>query len=70
MCGQADHYIPAMAELRGLHAINLSQPELNDMEKVCRHTVDKGIKLLGLKREAADAALARGRDLRGQVHCA
>ncbi len=38
------------------------------MEKVYRHTVDKGIKLLGLKREAADAALARGRDLRGQVH--
>ncbi len=68
MCGKADHYIPAMSELRGLHAINLSQPELNDMEKVYRHTVDRGIKLLNLKREAADAALARGRDLRGQVH--
>ncbi len=68
-CGKGDHYIPAMSELRGLNAINLTQPELNDMEKVYRHTVDKGSKLLGLKREAADAALARGRDLRGQVHC-
>ena len=40
------------------------------MEKVYRHTVDKGIKLLGLAREAAEAALARGRDLHGQVHSA
>lgn len=69
-CGKGDHYIAAMAELRGLHAINLSQPHLNDMEKIYRHTVDKGIKLLNLTREAAQAALARGRDLRGQVHCA
>ncbi len=69
-CGKGDHYIPAMSQLRGLYAINLSQPELNDMEEIYRHTVDKGIKLLGLKREAAEAALAQGRDLRGQVHCA
>jgi hypothetical protein len=68
-CGKGDHFIPAMAQLRGLYAINLSQPHLNDMEKVYRHTVDKGIKLLGLTREAAEAALARGRDLSGQVHC-
>lgn len=69
-CGRGDHYIAAMSELRGLYAINLSQPHLNDMEVIYRHTVDKGIKLLGLAREAAEAALARGRDLRGQVHCA
>ena len=59
----------AMSQLRGLHAIHLSQPDLNDMEKVYRHTVDKGIKLLDLNREAAELALARGRDLHGQVHC-
>lgn len=68
-CGRGDHYIAAMSELRGLYAINLSQPHLNDMEVIYRYTVDKGIKLLGLAREAAEAALARGRDLRGQVHC-
>jgi hypothetical protein len=67
-CGKGDHYLPAMSELRNLHAINLSQPEYNDMEKVYRCTVDRGIKLLGLKRDAAEAALAAGRDLRGQVH--
>lgn len=68
-CGKGDHYIAAMSQLRGLHAVQLSQPELNDMEHVFRHTVDKGIKLLGLKREAAEAALVAGRDLCGQVHC-
>lgn len=68
-CGKGDHYIAAMTELRGLHAIQLSQPELNDMEHVYCQTVDRGIKLLGLKREAADAALAAGHDLHGQVHC-
>jgi len=41
-----------MSEQRGLHAINLSQPHLNDVEKVYRHTADKGIKLLNLTREA------------------
>ncbi len=68
-CGTGDHFIPILSELRGLYAVQISQPELNDMEKIYRYTVDKGIKLLGLKREAAEAALAQGRDLRGQVHC-
>lgn len=67
-CGSGDHFIAEMSRLRGLYAVQISQPELNDMEKIFCHTVDKGIKLLGLKRETADAALARGRDLRGQVH--
>ena len=64
-CGRGDHFISAMAELRGLSAINLSQPHLNDMEKVYRHTVDRGIKLINLNRSAAENA---GRPLRGQVH--
>jgi len=68
-CGKGDHYIPKMSEIKGLYAINMSQPEYNDMERIYQHTADKGIKLLGLKREAAEAALTRGRDLHGQVHC-
>lgn len=68
-CGRGSHYIANMSQMRGLHAVNLSQPEYNDMEAIYQHTVDKGIKLLGLKREAAEAALAQGRDLHGQVHC-
>ena len=68
-CGKGSHYISRMAEIRGLFAVNLSQPEYNDMETVYRHTVDKGLKLLGLNREAAEEALAQHRELHGQVHC-
>jgi hypothetical protein len=68
-CGRGDHYIARMSEMHGLHAINLSQPELNDMETIFTHTIDRGINLLGLPRAAAEAALACGRNLRGRVHC-
>jgi uroporphyrinogen-III decarboxylase len=68
-CGRGDHYIQSASEIPGLTAINLSQPEYNDMERIFAHTVDKGIALLGLNRAVAEAALARGRDLRGRVHC-
>lgn len=69
-CGRGDHYIAAMSETAGLTAIQMSQPELNNMEAIFRHTIDKGIKLLDFSRQAAEAALAAGRDLKGQVHCA
>ncbi len=68
-CGRGDHYIDQLGTLRGLRAINLSQPELNDMEKIYANTVDRGINLLGLPRRAAETAVAQGRDLRGRVHC-
>ena len=55
--------------LRGLTAINMSQPEYNDMETIYRNTIDKGIALIGLPRPAAEEALQRGRDLRNRVHC-
>jgi hypothetical protein len=69
-CGRGDHFIQAMSEMRGLTAVNLSQPHLNDMERIFRSTVDRGIKLLSLKTEAANAAKAAGRLPRGRVHSA
>jgi hypothetical protein len=68
-CGRGEHFISRMCALRNLHAIAMSQPDWNDMETIYRHTVDRGVKLIGLARSAADQALARGRDLHGQVHC-
>jgi hypothetical protein len=50
--------------MAGLTAINLSQPECNDMEVIFRNTVDKGIKLIGLP---ASALQGLRRPLRGQV---
>jgi hypothetical protein len=55
--------------MRNLHAVQLSQPECNDMERVYRATIDKGIRLLDLRRDAAEQALEAGRDLRGMVQC-
>jgi len=68
-CGRGDHYIHHVAGMEGVYAINVSQPEYNDMECIFRNTVDKGIALIGLQRETAESALSRGRELHGRVHC-
>ena len=68
-CGRGDHYADRFPALQGLGAINLSQPELNDMEAIFRNSVDQGIAILDLARQAAEDALARGRALHGRVHC-
>jgi uroporphyrinogen-III decarboxylase len=67
-CGKGDHYIDYLTQLKGVHAINLTQPEYNEMEKIFRNTIDRGINLLALSRHAAETAQDQGRDLRGRVH--
>jgi hypothetical protein len=67
-CGRGDHYLPLVAEMPGVTAINLSQPECNDMERVFEFTVDRGLNIIGLDGAAARAAVAAGRDLKGRVH--
>ncbi len=66
-CGRGDHYIALATAMEGMYGINMSQPELNDMEVIYRHTVDKGMPLIGFSREWAEKALAAGRELRGLV---
>ena len=68
-CGKGDHYIEVLSTMEGLHAIHLSQPEYNDMEVIFRNTVDRNIRIIGLKREAVQRALDLGRDLKKSVHC-
>jgi hypothetical protein len=68
-CGKGDHFIPMLSGMYGLFAIHMSQPEHNDLEIIFRHTVDKNIRMLGLKRDIAREAIERGRDLRRSVHC-
>ncbi len=68
-CGRGDHLIATFSQLSGLHAINTTQPALNNVEAIFAGTVDKQIHLLGFEREIADQALQRGRPLRGRVHC-
>jgi hypothetical protein len=59
-----------MSEMDKLYAINMSQPEYNDMETMFANTVDKGINIIGFSRSAAEEAVARGRDLHGRLHAA
>jgi plasmid stabilization system protein ParE len=68
-CGRGDHLIEKIAALTGLHAINITQPALNDMETIFRHTIDRGINLIGLEAEAVEQAAGRGRSLHGRAHC-
>jgi hypothetical protein len=67
-CGRGDHYIESMSEIKGLYAINMSQPEYNNMEKIYRNTIDKNIRIIGFNGNAAEEA-AKARNLRGRVHC-
>ncbi len=68
-CGRGDHFIAKAAGISGVHAINMTQPHLNDSETIFRHTIDQGIQLIGLERSAAEQAVQLGRNLHGNVHC-
>ncbi|MHB9131346.1 MAG: hypothetical protein ACYDBB_09685 [Armatimonadota bacterium] len=67
-CGRGDHYIDQAASMHGVFAINLTQPEYNDMEAIYQHTVDQNIQLMDLSRQHAESAIALGRDLHDNVH--
>jgi len=58
-CGRGDHYMETLTSLPGLYGINMSQPEYNDMEKIYRLTVDRGIAILAFNREWAEKDVSR-----------
>lgn len=60
-CGRGDHYIEKSVSIPGVSAINLSQPEYNDMEKIYRATVDRGIYILNLDPKEAFRASSERR---------
>lgn len=68
-CGRGDHYIDKLCTIPELTAVNLSQPHLNDMEKIYQNTVDKGIALVGFSREHAMADANRAGGFHGHMHC-
>lgn len=67
-CGRGDHYIQHVGGIPGLSVVNLSQPECNDMETVYRHTVDRGILIIGLPSGEVRRAMSADRVLHGRVH--
>lgn len=68
-CGRGDHYIESTSSMKGLYAMNMSQTDYNNMEKIFKNTVDKGIKLIGFNLGVAQDTLNSGRDLKGNIHC-
>ncbi|MDD4098689.1 MAG: hypothetical protein PHC30_07960, partial [Lentisphaeria bacterium] len=62
-------FTPHLTNLVGLCGFAMSQPEYNDMEIIFANTVDCGLNLFGLRRDAAEEALRAGRSLHGRVHC-
>ena len=40
---------------------------MNDMEKIYRNTIDRGLIIFGLLQSEVDRALGEGRNLRGRV---
>lgn len=61
-CGRVDHCIDIMTDSEHLTAVNMSQPELNDMERIFRATVGRG-KVLDVRSgvtEFLDADFTRG----------
>lgn len=67
-CGRVDHYVEQLPQMKGLTAFNMSQPEMNDMELVLRHTIDVGIFIIGLAPSAVANLQKQGRKLHGRVH--
>lgn len=63
-CGKGDQYVEHLSHLRGITGIQMSQPEYNNMETIFRHSVDKGLVMLGLARKGIPAE----RELHGRVH--
>ncbi len=69
-CGRVDHFVEALPDMPGLHAFNMAQAHLNDLNKVFSHTIDRGIVLIGIAADALKDVANAGRNLRGRVHCA
>ena len=67
-CGKGDHFVSEMASIPSLTGINLSQPHLNDMEKICSSAIPNGKKLLGLKKGACEAYAKRPDAVPGMIY--
>jgi hypothetical protein len=66
-CGRVDHWVHLLPKFAGVRALNVSQPQLNDMEQVLKSTVDQGVLLIDLRADAVAALQAAKRPLRGRV---
>ncbi len=68
-CGKGDHFVGLLTDCEKLYGVNLSQPHLNNMDKVYAETVAKGKKILDLTSAASKEYAARPDTLKGMIFC-
>lgn len=44
-CGRGDHFVDRLAKVKGLTCVDMSQPHLNDMDKILSALPDRGINM-------------------------
>ena len=68
-CGRGEHYLDIATSIDTLYGINLSQPHLNNMDKIYAATVAKGKKILALAPAAGEEYAKRPDALRSMIYC-
>lgn len=68
-CGHGDHLLESFSALEGLTAINMSQPDMNDMDGIIYpNTIDKDIQIIGMPYFEARRCDRHGISMKGMVH--
>ncbi len=68
-CGKGDHFVGLLTDCEKLYGVNLSQPHLNNMDKVYAETVAKGKKILDLTSAACLEYADSPDALKGMIFC-
>lgn len=68
-CGKGDNFIGELATAKNLTGINLSQPHLNDMDKIFHTAFSNGKKLVNINRSGCEAYIQKPDAIRGMLHC-
>lgn len=67
-CGRCDHVIEEFASHDNFYALNMSQPELNNMDKIYQYITEKGFQIIGMPEIEYKPAVDSGRDFHGNLH--
>ena len=67
-CGRGDHYIDILASVKSLVGVNISQPHLNDMDKIYGALLSNNKKILSIPKAAAEEYEKRSDRVPSMVH--
>lgn len=68
-CGRGDHLMEAFSDIEEVTAINMSQPDMNNMDGIIYpNTIEKDIQIIGMPKFEARRCNRHGINLQGMVH--